>query len=420
MLTRITHPVTEVASGPAGYDGTRLTLDLERLADEVRDDPRVAEATLQIVRPGDRTRIVSVLDVMDARYSEEGPTYPGIDGPPEVAGAGRTHVLEGFQIVMSGLLPTGDGGLMVAHPACIDFWGRGAELSPFSDAVTLAVDLELVEGLDDKGAADDAIRRGGLTLSRAIGQLAAEAPGSATSYPAVHERPADGDLPAVAYVYQIQSQGPPLQTFLYGDDLDDLYPTLIDPVEVLDGAMVTGNHGLQTVPTISHVNNPVLLRLMAEDGTSLRLLPIVLMEGHQKASVLKQRSANQAVQLLRHLGAEAAVLTQEGGGMSVVDQMLTIEGAEAAGIRCVAITYEMAGEEGTDTPLIHFSRSARHLVSTGNREERVQLPAPDRVFGRGADGTDFGDLAGEVRIPLYGLFGSTSQVGQTTVQGYAA
>lgn len=419
MFTQVTHAVSELAVGSAGLAGGRLTLDLDALTADVRADARVADVRLAVVRPGDRIRVVSVLDIVDARWREDGPTYPGFDGAPVTAGSGRTHVLDGFQIVGSGRLPTGDGGLMVAHPACVDFWGRGAELGPFSDTLTLAADIELVEGLDDKGLADDAIRRALLTLSRSIGQLAAEVPGEVAEVPTVRERPGS-DLPAVAYVYQIQSQGPPLQTFLYGTTLDGLYPTLIDPVEILDGALVTGNHGLQTVPTISHTRNPVLRRLLEEDGRTIRLLPVVLMEGHQKTSVLKQRSANQAVSLLQHIGAEAAVLSQEGGGMSVVDQMLTIEGAEGAGIRCVGITYEMAGEAGTDTPLIHFSRAATRLVSTGNREERVALEAPEVVIGQGAQATRFGDLAGAVLLPLYGIFGSTSQVGAGYVQGYAA
>jgi hypothetical protein len=105
--------------------------------------------------------------------------------------------------------------------------------------------------------------------------------------------------------------------------------------------------------------------------------------------------------------------------MSVVDQMLAIEGAEKAGINCVGITYEMAGEEGTDTPLIYFSRAARTLVSTGNREQRVTLEAPDTLFGRGAEGTLFGDLRADCTVPLYSLYGATSQVGDTMVQGYA-
>ena len=419
MFTRVVHEVRQVDVGSAGFADGRLTLDLEELAAAVRSLPRIADVALTLARPGDRTRVVSVLDIFDARWSEEGATYPGLDGSPTVAGGRRTHVLSNFQIVGSGLLPTGDGGLMVARPAFIDFWGHGASWSRFSRAPTLVADLVVDPEVQDKGAADGAIRAALVELSTRIGKLAATTPGEETAIPAVADRP-PSDLPRAAYVYQIQSQGPPLQTLLYGAHLDELYPTLVDPVEILDGALVSGNRGLQTTPTISHCNNPVLLRLLDEDGRRVSVAPVVLMEGHHKTSPLKQRSANQAVQLLRHLSVDAAVFTQEGGGMSIVDQMMTIEQAKAAGIRCVGITYEMAGEEGTDSPLIFFSRAATNLVSTGNREMRVDVGAPDVVAGRGSDQTAFGDLAGAIRVPLYALYGSTSQVGDTHVQGFAA
>ena len=135
--------------------------------------------------------------------------------------------------------------------------------------------------------------------------------------------------------------------------------------------------------------------------------------------------------------------------MSIVDQMLTIEGSHEAGIECAAITYEMSGAEGTDRPLIYFAKAARNLVSTGNRDELVSLAAPERVIGarvpsrpRGADGngevwegevgTGGGerkissesseriDLAGEVEVPLWVLYGSASQVGGARVRATAS
>src|SRR5207237_9179244 len=106
--------------------------------------------------------------------------------------------------------------------------------------------------------------------------------------------------------------------------------------------------------------------------------------------------------------------------MSIVDQMLTIEGATAAGIRCVGITYEMAGEQGADTPLIYYSPAARHLVSTGNREERVALDAPERVVGLDTGGATLGAVTGApMTVPLYALYCSTSQVGGTRVRAVA-
>jgi hypothetical protein len=133
--------------------------------------------------------------------------------------------------------------------------------------------------------------------------------------------------------------------------------------------------------------------------------------------------------------------------MSIVDQMLTIEAARGAGIECVAVTYEMAGAEGADRPLIYYTRAAKNLVSSGNRDETVRLLAPDRILGashgtsvpanasdwdsgtpiisnNGSDGrstetSERADLTGAVELPLWVLYGAVSQVGAGRARGYS-
>jgi hypothetical protein len=129
--------------------------------------------------------------------------------------------------------------------------------------------------------------------------------------------------------------------------------------------------------------------------------------------------------------------------MSIVDQMLTIEAARASGIECVGITYEMAGVDGGDRPLIYYSSAARNLVSTGNRDELVQLEAPnvlvgdepyrDRTERPPANGTMVAglpgastersekiDLSRDVEVPVWCLYGSVSQVGAGRTRGFSA
>jgi glycine reductase complex component B subunit alpha and beta len=434
MLRVRTHVVDSVTAGRGGFEEGALTLDLEQLRSIVLDDPRIADVHLDLVRPGEAARVVNVLDIFDARKRLEGPTYPGIDGAPVATGHGELHRFGNFQIVETGMPPTGEGGLMVARRAFIDFWGKGAAWSPFSAAHTLVMDLEFHPSLTDKVAVDDSARRSLVAASTAIGSMALDAAdeGQVDEFRGTWERRGGEGLPRVAYVYQVQSQGALVDTFLYGSAVARLYPTLIDPVEILDGALVSGNHQRVTTPTIMHCNNPVLLRLLAEDGERVNLLPAILMEGHHKTTPAKQRSAAHAVQLLRYLRADGAVFTQEGGGMSIVDQMLTIEGARKVGIECVALTYEMAGTEGTDRPLIFYTRAAKNLVSTGNRDELVHLEAPERVIGRSSTGSPGGtsgrsteasegaDVTGALNVPLWVLYGAVSQVGGARARAHSA
>ena len=100
MFTRSVHQVDEVVEGRAcSFESGRLTLNLDELTDAARRIPRITDVHLALVRPGDRVRVVGVLDIFDARWSETGPTYPGLDGPPGTAGTRTTHLLANFQIV---------------------------------------------------------------------------------------------------------------------------------------------------------------------------------------------------------------------------------------------------------------------------------------------------------------------------------
>ena len=78
-----TFPVTDIAfGGTTRYDAGRLTVDREAVQAAVRQDPRIAEAQLEIARPRESVRIWPVRDVIEPRIKVEGPgvCYPGICG----------------------------------------------------------------------------------------------------------------------------------------------------------------------------------------------------------------------------------------------------------------------------------------------------------------------------------------------------
>jgi glycine reductase len=64
--------------------------------------------------------------------------------------------------------------------------------------------------------------------------------------------------------------------------------------------------------------------------------------------------------------------------------MLAIQECERRGIKTVLITWEHAGDDGTDYPLPFAVPEAVAIVSTGNLDESLQLPAMDRVVGASA------------------------------------
>lgn len=68
------------------------------------------------------------------------------------------------------------------------------------------------------------------------------------------------NLPKVAYVYMLQTQGLLHDTYVYGVDAKKIIPTLIYPTEVMDGAILSGNcvSACDKNPTYVHMNNPVI------------------------------------------------------------------------------------------------------------------------------------------------------------------
>ena len=90
-------PVHTISFGPATrWDAGHLTVDRAAALAEVRRDPRVVTAGLEIAAPGDSVRIWPVRDVIEPRIKVEGPgqCYPAICGRDiATVGEGRTHRL---------------------------------------------------------------------------------------------------------------------------------------------------------------------------------------------------------------------------------------------------------------------------------------------------------------------------------------
>src|SRR5215475_1014782 len=96
-------PVRSIAFGDATrWSDGHLTVNKAAALAEIRRDPRIASADLQIAAPGDSVRIWPVRDVIEPRIKVEGPgqCYPGICGRDiTTVGQGRTHRLGGMGVV---------------------------------------------------------------------------------------------------------------------------------------------------------------------------------------------------------------------------------------------------------------------------------------------------------------------------------
>lgn len=158
-------------------------------------------------------------------------------------------------------------------------------------------------------------------------------------------------------------------------------PTLFDPAEIEDGAVVSGQYGHPALrnPTYLHQNHPVIAELRARDGHDLRFAGVVLApEPVDQAG--KEHVSAHAAWLCHAAGFDAVIVTKEGAGNADNDLSMKVDALEAVGLTAVALYAEMSGPDGTGPPLVAGPRRGA-VVSLGNYDQRLQLPAVDRALG---------------------------------------
>ena len=70
----------------------------------------------------------------------------------------------------------------------------------------------------------------------------------------------------------LQSQGLMHDTYVYGVDMKQSLPTIINPTETMDGAILSGNCVSacdKVIDPYHHLNNPVIKSLFEQHGKTL-------------------------------------------------------------------------------------------------------------------------------------------------------
>ncbi len=403
--------IDEIVEGTqTGRDGTTLIVSPPQLAVGA-GEPALAEATVEVVRPGDRVRISNVLDAVlpDVRADDPVCTFPGALGTLSPAGNGRLHRLRGVAVLSvcdwqaAGHVEPDD------FPDCVvDMDGPGASLSPWGSTCNVVVRAVPATGAPVADV-DRAIRRATLRVARTLAETTMEAaPDDVTTFGPL--RAAPDDLPRVAAILQVASEGPLTDTFFYGAPMGGLVPTVIDPREPLGGALINGAYDWPSVrnQTATYQDLALVHELIAADGERLRFAGLIVALGYLSTAFEKQRSAMLSARLARSLGADAAICTTFSSGNSHTDTMLTVRALERMDIAAVPIVAETNGGLTDHVP------EAVSIVSVGNEDELVEAWTPDRVIG-----SDGPARAGEP-VPTWAYLGATVQTGDGWLQAVPA
>lgn len=400
-----------------------LTLDRAAVAAMALGDSNLTGVAVELAAPGESTRIIHVIDAIEPRFKPAGSTFPWFISPPDLVGRGVTHRLEGVAVVATGDIP-GAADSQGLKEAIIDMSGPGAPYSPFSDMCNVVLQFSFAPGVHIPDAAASC-RKATMRVAKYLAEATRDLqPDGMVEY---ELGKADASLPRVVYIMPTMSEGALHTTFLYGMSVTST-PALVHPNEVLDSALISADYWIacHRSPTHHYQNEPVIRALYRRHGKDLNFVGVILGRSLIPSAIEKHRQAVQMAKVAKMLGAQGAVITMSNGGHAYADQMLICQHVEQAGIATVLGVDEYSDTDGSDFPLVTYVPQATAIVSVGNQEQIIQMPAVSRVLGgeRFLAGNDY-EVGFQKRpdetfpVGLRQLYASTCQLGYTTHRGRA-
>lgn len=298
-----------------------LYVNKQELISELSSDEHIKSIDMEIVRPGESVRIAPVKDVIEPRVKVEGNggIFPGFLSKVDTVGEGKTNVLKGAAVVTTGKVVGFQEGI-------IDMTGPGADYTPFSKTCNVVIIAEPVDGLKQHDH-EAALRMVGLKAGKYLGEAGRNVtPDEVKVYEtkpifeSVKEYP---NLPKVAYVYMLQTQGLLHDTYVYGVDAKKIIPTLIYPTEVMDGAILSGNcvSACDKNPTYVHMNNPVIHDLYELHGKEYNFVGVIITNENVYLAD-KERSSNWTAKMAEYLGLDGVIISEEGFGNPDTDLIM--------------------------------------------------------------------------------------------------
>lgn len=365
-------------------------------------DSRIINIDVHIAGPGESTRIICVKDVIEPRCKVSG----------DVLGIGRVHILKNMTLITCGKIVGYQEGI-------IDMSGPGAAYSPFSKTHNVVLEIDVADGISAHDH-EEVVRTTGLAAAGYLAEAGRPVEPDRICHFSLPEKDSVAEkLPRIVYVYPLLTQGLLHDNYLHGRNSRDELPKVIDPLILLDGAIVSGNcvSACDKNTTYHHQNNPLLYELISLHGKTLYFAGVVLTSERVRLAA-KKRVAEVTIELVKTLGADGAVLAKEGFGNPDADQMMLVRGLEQLGIKCCGLTDEFAGVDGASQSLADVTPEADAMVSMGNANERVLLPPMTRLIGPVKDLTKLAGGYpqslhddGSLEIELQGIIGATNELG---------
>ncbi|MGD9560193.1 MAG: glycine/sarcosine/betaine reductase component B subunit [Oscillospiraceae bacterium] len=347
----------------------------------LENEPYIDDVKIDIARPGDRTRIINVVDVLEPRCKVSG----GIDWPGvlsddyEIAGKGVSRTVQGMGIVL-----TQNNCYWSKYWGAIDMFGPYSDCSPYPNIPELV--LEPIAPNADFRQYREAVRR----IAFAAGVLIARATLAhpAESVEVFDNSTRDPALPNVAYSYQIYSKQYDTENYrepmFYGNAVPDTLPLVVQPTEILDGAIAScGGH--RTMITYEVTNHPIITELFRRHGKDLNFVGVII----TVTAVESQRrhlAAKMAANIMKEeFHADGMIVTKGHGGASTICVGVIAAECEKLGIKAVPVIQVLNAQSNLATECLFDDPEVDSIVQTGCYFYEYDLPAVDTVLGGAFD-----------------------------------
>ncbi|MFC1979808.1 glycine/sarcosine/betaine reductase component B subunit [Chloroflexota bacterium] len=371
-----------------------LYINYQELRELLQQDKRVSKVEIELAHPGENCRILQVADVIEPRAKTGGDSedFPGVLSKQGTAGRGNTCVLHGVAVVISNQ----SGACDIAESdmgedqmgEIVDMSGPGAEVSQYgktNNVVVLPYPADDVTLDDYRIALKIAGLKTAVYLAKAGKDLKPDEVERYDLPPLTEVTKGMENLPKVAYIFQVYCTSFPAmagEPILYGDNIRKLVPTIINPNEVLDGAIINPYHNIRGCETYIIQNHPVIKELYRQHGENLCFVGVIVTVS-QYTEPERERSAFIASNLAKSvLGADGVIITKSSGGAPDVDVAQTAQRCEELGVKTVLLMWDVASGSGVESGIVFNFPKANTIVNTGNEWLSVSLPAVERVIGR--------------------------------------
>ncbi len=394
----------------------------------VKSEQCFDDINIDIARPGESARIVHVVDVVQPRCKINGSIdWPGVlTDEYEIAGKGVARAVDGMGIVLCQ-----NNTYWSRKWGAFDMSGPCAEHTPYAQMPELI--LEPIAPNADFRDYREAIRRVGYKVSILIAKATLGFPADTTEE--FNNETKYPNLPNIAYSYQIYSKQYDTVNYrepmFYGNAIPDSFPLIIQPTEVLDGA-ISPCGGFRCVTTYEIQNHPVIVELMRRHGKDLNFAGVIITVTSVEAKHRYLVSKMAANILKEVFHADGLIVTKGVGGASTLCVGAIASEAEKLGIKAVPIIQILNSQSNLSTECLISEQNVDSIVQSGTYYHYYKLPPVEKLYGgpqdtiylSGDDGVIGGHILasgspaiGEVDSSCMKHVGMMSQVGNSFGKG---